>query len=62
MPAKPVKVLVVDDESAMRRALSASLTASGYVVADAQDGEDSHGDGSPAARSTWCCSMSTCRE
>jgi two-component system KDP operon response regulator KdpE len=40
MNAKPVKVLVVDDESAMRRALSASLTASGYLVEDAQDGEE----------------------
>ena len=39
MSAKPVKVLIVDDEPAMRRALSASLTASGYVVADAHDGE-----------------------
>jgi two-component system KDP operon response regulator KdpE len=39
MPAKPVRVLVVDDEPAMRRALCASLTASGYLVEDAQDGE-----------------------
>jgi two-component system, OmpR family, KDP operon response regulator KdpE len=31
--------LIVDDEAAMRRALSASLTASGYLVADAHDGE-----------------------
>jgi two-component system KDP operon response regulator KdpE len=40
MFSKPVKVLVVDDESAMRRALSASLTASGYLVDDAHDGEE----------------------
>jgi two-component system KDP operon response regulator KdpE len=40
MSCKPVKVLVVDDESAMRRALSASLTASGYLVEDAHDGEE----------------------
>jgi CheY-like chemotaxis protein len=40
MSSKPVKVLVVDDESAMRRALSASLTASGYLVDDAHDGEE----------------------
>ena len=40
MSSKPVKVLVVDDESAMRRALSASLTASGYQVEDAHDGEE----------------------
>jgi two-component system KDP operon response regulator KdpE len=40
MSAKPLKVLVVDDEPAMRRALTASLTASGYLVEDAQDGEE----------------------
>jgi two-component system KDP operon response regulator KdpE len=39
MPVKPVKVLVVDDEPAMRRALGASLAAAGYLVDDAQDGE-----------------------
>jgi two-component system KDP operon response regulator KdpE len=40
MPAKPLSVIVVDDELAMRRALSASLTASGYLVEQAQDGEE----------------------
>jgi two-component system KDP operon response regulator KdpE len=40
MFAKPVRILVVDDESAMRRALAASLTASGYLVEDARDGEE----------------------
>jgi len=39
MPSGPVRVLVVDDEAAMRRALRASLTASGYVVEEAHDGE-----------------------
>lgn len=39
MSAKPVRVLVVDDEPAMRRALGASLVASGYIVDDAEDGE-----------------------
>jgi two-component system, OmpR family, KDP operon response regulator KdpE len=39
MPSRPVRVLVVDDEAAMRRALRASLTASGYQVDEAQDGE-----------------------
>ncbi|HXB68707.1 MAG TPA: response regulator transcription factor [Candidatus Acidoferrales bacterium] len=39
MPARPVKILVVDDEPAMRRALRASLTASGYLVEEARDGE-----------------------
>jgi two-component system KDP operon response regulator KdpE len=39
MPAKPVRVLIVDDEPAIRRALGASLAASGYLVEDAQNGE-----------------------
>ncbi len=40
MPAKPLSVIVVDDELAMRRALSASLAASGYLVEQAQNGEE----------------------
>src|ERR1700678_3865357 len=40
MPAKPVKVLIVDDEPAMRRALSAALIASGRLVETAQDAEE----------------------
>jgi len=40
MSAKPARVLVVDDESSMRRALRASLTASGYLVEDARDGQE----------------------
>jgi two-component system KDP operon response regulator KdpE len=40
MSTLPLKVLVVDDESAMRRALRASLVASGYLVDDARDGEE----------------------
>src|ERR1700681_1164093 len=40
MPAKPVRVLIVDDEPAMRRALSVSLAVAGYLVEDAQDGEE----------------------
>jgi two-component system KDP operon response regulator KdpE len=40
MPAKPVRALIVDDEPAMRRALCASLSACGYTVEDAQDGEE----------------------
>ena len=39
MPSRPARVLVVDDEAAMRRALRASLTASGYQVEEAPDGE-----------------------
>jgi two-component system, OmpR family, KDP operon response regulator KdpE len=40
MPAMPARVLVVDDELAMRRALSASLAASGYLVEHAASGEE----------------------
>lgn len=39
MSARPVRILVVDDEPAMRWALRASLTASGYLIEEAQDGE-----------------------
>lgn len=35
----PLRVLVVDDEPAIRRFLRASLTAEGYVVSEAEDGE-----------------------
>jgi two-component system KDP operon response regulator KdpE len=40
MPAKSVKVLIVDDEPAIRRALSAALAASGRLVEAAQDAEE----------------------
>jgi two-component system KDP operon response regulator KdpE len=40
MPARPARVLVVDDEPGMRRAMSAALTASGRVVEDAASGEE----------------------
>jgi two-component system KDP operon response regulator KdpE len=40
MSSKPVKVLIVDDEPAMRRALRASLVASGYLVDEAKDGDE----------------------
>jgi two-component system KDP operon response regulator KdpE len=39
MSSKSLRILIVDDEPAMRRALRASLSASGYVVEEAQDGE-----------------------
>jgi two-component system KDP operon response regulator KdpE len=39
MSSKPVRILIVDDEPAMRRALRASLSASKFVVEEAQDGE-----------------------
>jgi two-component system KDP operon response regulator KdpE len=35
----PLRVLVVDDEPAIRRFLRASLTAEGYLVTEAEDGE-----------------------
>ena len=40
MNGKPVRVLVVDDESAMRRGLSVALTARGYAVDEARNGEE----------------------
>jgi two-component system, OmpR family, KDP operon response regulator KdpE len=40
MPSRPVRVLVVDDEATIRRALRASLSASGYLVQEAQNGEE----------------------
>jgi two-component system, OmpR family, KDP operon response regulator KdpE len=43
MPEAPNRVLVVDDELAMRRALSASLTVSGYRVEHAASGEEAIG-------------------
>src|SRR5262249_4047063 len=36
----PEKVLVVDDEPALRRALKTSLSASGYIVGEACNGEE----------------------
>jgi two-component system KDP operon response regulator KdpE len=36
--AAPLKVLVVDDEPAIRRFLRTSLTAQGYLVSEAEDG------------------------
>src|SRR5882724_6099884 len=36
-------VLVVDDESALRRALRTSLTASGFAVEEARNGEEALG-------------------
>jgi two-component system KDP operon response regulator KdpE len=40
MNSKPVKVLVVDDEPAMRRGLRTSLRANGYEVEEARSGEE----------------------
>ncbi len=35
----PVRVLIVDDEPAIRRFLRTSLSAQGYQVIEAEDGE-----------------------
>ena len=40
MNSKRVRVLVVDDEPAMRRALHATLGASGFDIEEARDGEE----------------------
>ncbi len=37
---KPLRVLVADDEPAMRRGISTSLTANGYAVEEVRNGED----------------------
>jgi two-component system KDP operon response regulator KdpE len=39
MPANPLKVVVADDDPAMRRSLCAALKAAGYAVEEARDGE-----------------------
>jgi two-component system KDP operon response regulator KdpE len=43
MPSQQSSVLVVDDEPALRKALRASLTASGFTVEEARDGEEAVG-------------------
>ena len=40
MSSKPVKVLIVDDEPALRRGLSTSLSASGFAIEEARNGEE----------------------
>jgi two-component system KDP operon response regulator KdpE len=40
MSQKPVRVLVVDDEAAIRRFLRTSLTANGYCISEAANGEE----------------------
>jgi two-component system KDP operon response regulator KdpE len=40
MDTQPVKVLVVDDEAAMRRGICVSLVARGYSVEEARSGEE----------------------
>jgi two-component system KDP operon response regulator KdpE len=40
MPTAKIKLLVVDDEPALRKALRTSLTASGFDVSEARNGEE----------------------
>jgi two-component system, OmpR family, KDP operon response regulator KdpE len=40
MSGRPVKVLVVDDEPAMRRGICTALTARGYLADEARNGEE----------------------
>jgi two-component system, OmpR family, KDP operon response regulator KdpE len=40
MKSKPVRVLVVDNDAAMRRTLRASLAVQGYLVFEARSGEE----------------------
>ena len=40
MASKPVKVLIVDDSPALRRALCVGLAAGGWIIHEAQDGEE----------------------
>jgi two-component system, OmpR family, KDP operon response regulator KdpE len=40
MPNEPITALIVDDESAFRRALKTSLSASGYAAEEARSGEE----------------------
>jgi len=40
---RPLRVLVVDDEAAMRRGINVCLTAKGYVVEEARSGEEALG-------------------
>ena len=40
MNSKPIRVLVADDEPAMRRGICTSLSARGYVVDEARNGEE----------------------
>ena len=40
MSSKPVRVLVVDNDTAMRRALRGSLAVQGYLITEARSGEE----------------------
>jgi DNA-binding response OmpR family regulator len=40
MPSKPARILVVEDEEALRTAIGQALTQAGFVVDTAPDGEN----------------------
>ena len=54
----PLRVLVVDDEPAIRRFLRTSLSAQGYQVIEARDGAGGARTASAATRRTSSCSIS----
>ena len=58
--AAPLKVLVVDDEPAIRRFLRTSLTAQGYQVIEAEDGHRRAGASAAQTRSIFWSSISAC--
>ena len=53
------RILIVDDDRALRHVLAALLTGAGHVVEQAGDGPDASPASTPAG-STSCCSTSTC--
>jgi hypothetical protein len=62
-PARPLRLLLVDDDPAVRTRLAAALSGCGHAVhaaADAAAAEAERSVGTAAARSTcwsatWCC-------
>ena len=55
------RVLIVEDEPALLRALRINLRARGYEVATASSGRDGARPRRAAATRTWSCSTSGCR-
>ena len=57
MTALPRRILVVDDTPANVKLLVDVLTAKGYALSSAVNGEQALAR-SPRSRRTWCCSTS----
>ena len=55
------KVLVVDDEPALARALAINLRANGWEVVTAARRPQRRSRRPPTTTPTWCCSTSACR-